>query len=86
MDRRLSFQRQFGYPIEKSSEEDQLAFRDWELANTLQGAATQIARARSAGDVAEAITRYYEVPQDPDRDSADRANIADAILRLAQQP
>ena len=86
MDRRRVFQQQFGYPIEKSTEEDQLAFRDWELANTLQGAARRISRARTAGDVAEAITRYYEIPQDPDRDSADRANIAEAILRLAQQP
>lgn len=86
LDRRLVFQRQFGYPIEKSSEEDQLAFRDWELANTLKGAATRIARARSAGDVAEAITRHYERPASLNRESADRANIAEAILRLAQQP
>ena len=86
MDRRLIFQRQFGYPIEKSSEEDQLAFRDWELANTLRGAARRISRASTAGDVAEAITRYYERPASLDRESADRANIAEAILRRSQQP
>jgi len=71
-----------GHPIQQFTEEEQLAFRDWELANTESGAARRIARAQSAGDAAAAITRHYERPAEPDRDSADRANIAEAIMRL----
>ena len=86
-DRRVHFQQQFGYPIENSSEEDQLKFRDWELAQpSFRRAQTRISQARTAGDAADAITRHYEIPANPDQDAADRANIAEAILRQARQP
>ena len=84
-DRRIQFQQQFGFPIDESSEEEQLAFRDWELAQpSFRDVQRRISRARTAGDIADAITRHYEIPDNPDQDAADRANIAEAILRLAQ--
>lgn len=85
LDRRIQFQQQYGYPIEQSSENDQLKFRDWELAN-FPGVARRISQARTAGDIADAITRFYEIPRDRDIAAADRANIAEAILQRARQP
>lgn len=85
MDRRPHFHVLFKHPIEKSTEEEQLAFRDWELANTEVGAARRIAKAKSAGDIAAAITIHYERPKEKARDAADRANIAEAILRLEKE-
>jgi len=84
LDRRRDFQRVFGHPIEQSTEDEQLAFRDWELAHTERRAARMIAHASTPGDIAAAITRYYERPAAPARDAADRANIAEAIHRLDQ--
>jgi len=81
LDRRRTFQQVFGHPIQESTEEEQLAFRDWELAHTYASAARRIAQASSAGDAAAAITRYYEGPRDRVHPVIDRANIAEAILR-----
>jgi len=80
--RRRAFQRDFGYPIEQSTEADQLAFRRWEAKEDtdLQRA---LGAARTPGDHAEVITRIYEMPADPDLDSIDRANIAETIRALA---
>jgi LysM repeat protein len=82
-DRRRDFQRVIGVPVEQSTQDQQFRFRDWELANTEARAARRIAATANPGDRAEAITRYYERPAEPDRDSADRANIAEAIARRA---
>jgi hypothetical protein len=54
--------------------------------NREQGAARQIARAKSAGDHAAAITHHYERPdrRNRARDADDRANLAEAILAAAR--
>jgi hypothetical protein len=84
-ERQRAFQAQFGHPIQQSTEEEQLAFRDWELSNTLAGTARRIPQASSAGDIAAAITRHYEGPADWRHAMWDRSNIAEAILRRAMQ-
>lgn len=85
LDRRRDFEQQFGHSIEQSTEAEQLQFRDWELAHGQQPAARKIARAKSAGDIAAAITIHYEAPKHKFNVAADRANIAEAILRLAKK-
>ena len=77
--RRRAFQRRYGHPIEQSTEAEQLDFRQWEIDNTFRHVPRHFRSARSPGDYAEVITRYYEIPANPDEDSADRANIAEAI-------
>ena len=72
------------YSIRKSTEQEQLDFRDWELRHTESPAATKISKARTAGGIAAAITLYYERPKHKIRDAADRANIAETILRRAK--
>jgi hypothetical protein len=79
-DRRIDFQKAMGKSIYGSSYEDQQRFRKWELGHTEKKAARLISQAQGTGDKAEAITRYYERPKEKDRDSADRANIAERIL------
>jgi hypothetical protein len=69
----------------KSTEQEQLDFRDWELAHSEARAAGLIARAPTAGDAGAAITRFYERPRERDRDAADRANVAEAIMQLVLQ-
>lgn len=54
------------------------------MANTEKLAARKISQAKTAGDAAAAITRYYERPAAVVRDAADRANIAEAIIRHAR--
>jgi hypothetical protein len=81
--RQRAFQAQFGHPIQQSTEEEQLAFRDWELSHTLASAARRIPRASSAGDIAAAITSRYEHPADWRHAALDRSNIAEAIMRRA---
>jgi len=84
-DRRRAFKRLFGHSIEQSTEAEQLAFRDWELANTESSAARKIAKSSGAGGMAAAIANYYERPAEPKRDAADRANLAEEILRLSKR-
>ena len=82
--RRRRFQEKFGHPMEQSTEAEQLAFRDFELNHDLHREARLIDNARTAGDHAAAVTRHYEIPADIDTAAADRANLAEAILALAQ--
>lgn len=84
LDRRRDFDRVFGHSLDQSTEQEQLDFRDWELAHTQRSAAREIEKAKSAGDVAAAITKHYEGPRDQHREAADRANIAEAIHRRAK--
>jgi len=84
-DRRRHFQRLFGRPIEKSTEAEQLAFRDWELANTEISAARKIAKAQGAANISSAIVFHYERPQDKEIRAIDRANIAEEIIRMAKK-
>jgi hypothetical protein len=81
--RQQAFQAQFGHPIQQSTEAEQLAFRDWELGHTLGSRARRITRGSSAGDIAAAITQYYEGPADWRHSMWDRSNIAEAIMRRA---
>jgi hypothetical protein len=81
--RRRMFEQQFHHPLEQSTEAEQLAFRDWELGHTHRGAARRLTTGLSAGDMAAAITQYYEHPADWRHAMFDRSNIAEAILRRA---
>jgi len=85
LDRRPIFQRVFGHPIQQSTEQEQLQFRDWELAHNYAWAARHIDRASSAGDIAAAVTHFYEGPADWRHAMWDRANIAEAIMRRVRQ-
>jgi hypothetical protein len=81
--RQRAFQEQFGHPIQQSTEEEQLAFRDWELSHSHAWAARRIPPGSSAGDIAAAITQHYEHPGDWEHAMWDRSNIAEAIMRRA---
>jgi hypothetical protein len=84
-DRRSRFQGVFGHPMEQSTVEEQLKFRDFELLGDESNAAKLIARSVTAGDYAAAITHHYERPGARQRDAADRANLAEAIRRRARR-
>jgi hypothetical protein len=82
-DRRIKFKEIIGVDVDLSTPEQQHRFRDWELANTELSAKRRIDAASGAGAKAIAITLSYLRP-DPKRRSnfaADRANIAEAIMR-----
>lgn len=81
-DRRIDFQKAMGKSIYGSSAEDQERFRKWELGHTEKKAARLIDQARGSGGKAAAITERYERPAEIARDSADRANIAERIVKL----
>jgi hypothetical protein len=81
-DRRIDFQKAMGKSIYGSSAEDQERFRKWELGHTEKKAARLIDQARGSGGKAAAITEHYERPAKIARDSADRANIAERIVKL----
>lgn len=84
-DRRVIFQKVMGIPIEQSTTEQQLLFRDWELAHTHQAAKRAIDAASGAADKSRAITNYYEVPNRKIRQAQAnaRAALAEHILRAA---
>jgi len=84
-DRRRDFQKLFGHSIERSTEAEQLAFRDWERTNTEMGAAKKIAKTKSAADIAIAIAIHYERPDDKEKRAIDRANIAEEIIRKSRK-
>ena len=81
LDRRLDFERQYGHPIEQSTEQEQLGFRDWELENTERRRAQRISRQTTPGDIAATITHEFLRPGEAQQDAADRANIANEINR-----
>jgi hypothetical protein len=84
--RREQFEKLFGFPMEQATEDEQLQFRDWELANTHTGARDKIDRAAGPGDTAAAITEYYEAPDKKRRErfKRERAAIAEAVARRAR--
>ena len=84
LDRRITFEKVFGHPIQQSTEAQQLAFRDWELKHSYAPVARGLAKATTAGDASAIITRGYEGPKAIVSATADRANIAEAIIRLAR--
>lgn len=81
-DRRVTFQKIMGVPIEKSTMDQQLSFRYWELNNTHEAAKHAIDRADSVSEIVRAITNYYTKPRDRIGSTRDRANIAKAILLI----
>ena len=81
MDRRIDFQDAMGVSIEKSTKEQQLQFRDWELAHKEWGAKRKIDAAVGAGDKAHAIAMYYLRPAHKQVRAIERANLAEAIIR-----
>ena len=81
-DRRRDFRKAMGKSIYGSSEADQDRFREYELSHQWKGAQRLIDKAQGAGGKAAAITRHYEIPKEKARDAADRANIAETIVKL----
>jgi Phage tail lysozyme len=81
MDRRRDFRRVTGVSIEDSTIEQQISFRDWELANSERGAKKRIDSAAGAGAKAHAIAIHYLRPSIREVRGIDRANIAEAIAR-----
>jgi hypothetical protein len=84
--RAKDFEAIFKIPIENSTRAQQHAFREWELSQHTFGTAKRlIDSAVGAGAKAEAISRRYLRPGKEqlvkDRTAADRANIAEAIIR-----
>ncbi|WP_337137680.1 phage tail tip lysozyme [Sphingomonas aquatica] len=80
--RRENFRKRYGHPIEQSTEAEQIDFALYEIRHdpyesrqyqkALRGARTQ-------GDLAAGYARYVERPANPDRDSAERAAVAEAM-------
>jgi len=87
-DRRVTFEKVMGVPIEKSTMEQQLQFRDWELAHTHKHVRRAIDAASGAAAKSRAITIHYEIPSRRIRQAqADaRAALTENILRVAAPP
>lgn len=83
-DRRKDFEKAFGVSIEKSTLEQQLQFRDYELAHKEAAAKKRIDAAVSAGDKAFAIAVHYLRPANSRIRGIERANLARAILLRGQ--
>lgn len=90
LDRRIPFQERYGHPIEQSTEEEQLDFRDWELRNSyanvrrrLDAEQARTDRPPSAGRMSDIIMRYYESPREQERNGIDRRNIANELIRMS---
>jgi len=79
-DRRATFQKVMGIPVDQATADQQLDFRDWELRNTEKSASRHIDAAQGVVDKTRAITKYYVRPYDSSGAADDRAQIAQAIL------
>lgn len=87
-DRRRTFEREMHVPIEQSTEDQQLRFREWELDNTHAKAGKAIEDAiksgASAGAISDLITSLYENPKHPEAQARFRSAIAEEIARRAR--
>jgi hypothetical protein len=78
--RKAIFKRQMGVPVEKSSEDQQIAFLKWELGNTeRRGWAKAHQYGRDASNTAYGFTRHVERPKEGERDGQERAAVARAL-------
>ncbi|WP_066651747.1 phage tail tip lysozyme [Sphingomonas sp. CCH10-B3] len=78
--RKQDFQRLFGKSIYDSTEDEQIRFLQWELANTEKaGWRKAHANGSDAASVAAGFARHVERPLNADRDAAERAAVASAM-------
>jgi len=82
-----AFEREIRVPVQNSSEEQQLRFRDWEMTENpaFANVRRHVAEAQTAGDIADVIAREYLIPDRASRRAVDRRNIANEILALQRQ-
>lgn len=62
-DRRATFQKVMGMPVDQATADQQLNFRDWELQNTEKSASRHIDAAQGVVDKTRAITIYPSYPR-----------------------
>ena len=76
-DRQANFEKWSGKPIRGSSVAEQVAFMNYELRKgNEKGAGKKLAQAKSAGEAAGIVSRYYERPGDVSGEMSYRAGIA----------
>ena len=85
--RRRMLEEAMGIPVERSTESQQLKFRDIELNKEpgFRDLALALRRPGTAGDMADLIARDYERPDNVEAEAVERRNIANQILALQQE-
>jgi hypothetical protein len=78
--RQADFEKMFGFPIQKSSFEDQVEFAGWELRNKFPSVWKKMQAAGSNHRLqADIVSRGYEIPKDAEGEASKRAGIAQSI-------
>jgi len=78
-DRQANFQKVFGFPIQQSTYEQQLAFVQWELTNTEKAAGNRLRQQTTAMGAGGAVSQFYERPRDVAGNMRLRGNLAGQI-------
>jgi hypothetical protein len=82
-DRQSAFKKWSGIDIRNSTQEQQLAFVDYELRHGEATAGRMLAATNTAEDAGAAVSRYYERPADVEGEAATRGNIAAMLMTSA---
>lgn len=78
--RRALFRKVMGVDVEHSSEDQQLRYQLWELSHSEKGSWRKAQRnGTDAPNLAAGYARFVERPKEKDRDSAERAAVAEAM-------
>lgn len=76
--RQDQFKRLFGHDIRQSTDDEQLAFVQWELTNGgYAGAGKALRGARSDREAAAIVSKLYESPRDRDNEASIRGDMAE---------
>ncbi|MFT8354115.1 MAG: phage tail tape measure protein [Gluconobacter japonicus] len=76
--RQDQFKRLFGHDIRQSTDDEQLAFVQWELTNGgYAGAGRALRGARSDREAAAIVSKLYESPKDRDNEASIRGDMAE---------
>lgn len=75
--RQAQFKSIFGKDIRESTQQEQLAFVDWELKNSHKGAGIRLKKATSAAEAGGIVTRGYEIPAALEKESNARSALAE---------
>ncbi|MBS1067249.1 phage tail tape measure protein [Gluconobacter cerinus] len=76
--RQDQFKRLYGHDIRQSTDDEQLAFVQWELTKgSYTGAGKALRGARSDREAAAIVSRLYESPRDTDNEASIRGDIAE---------
>lgn len=82
-DRQAAFKARFGKDIRESSASEQMDFVHFELTKgNEQVAGAKLRKARTATEAADTVTRLYERPANPDKDSLLRGALAEKLVPM----